>query len=177
MTSIPCPRSVRAYLRAETANLHEALDRRSGGFDFATESGRRAFLQFMLRGLSLLEGALERGGAAQLLPEWPTRTRAHLLRQDLGMTTPVAGPVPPTLAFDGTAQIWGGLYVLEGSRLGARAIRAGAPGWTGSAFLTHTADDRFWPEFVARLERAGGTGAERDGMAEGATRAFLAFQG
>lgn len=176
MTSIATPRSVRTYLRAKTATLHEALDRQSGGFDFATEPGRRAFLQFMLRGLSLLEGALERAGAAELLPEWPTRTRVHLIRSDLGVTAPVAGPLPPTLAFDGTAQIWGGLYVLEGSRLGARAIRAGAPDWTGCAFLTRTADDRFWPEFVARLERAEDAGAERDGMAEGASRAFLAFQ-
>ncbi len=122
----------------------------------------------MMDGLAPVEAALDRAGAARLLPEWPQRRGAALLRED-GARMRDGAPV----AFRSEAEVWGALYVLEGSRLGARLMARTAGG--RSSFLKAAAADGFWPEFLSRLRDAHERLMDPEGMERGAKAAFAAF--
>ncbi len=72
--------------------------------------------------------------------------------------------------------MFGVLYVLEGSRLGARIlvkqIRAGCPALSeATAFLTHGQGSRLWPTFLQALE----SGVDREGLDAAINGAGYAF--
>lgn len=163
---------IRDFLAAETNALHRLVDARASAFDLATEDGFHEFLAFMWQGCAAAEAALTRAGAAEIFEEWPRRVRAVHLDADLGgrMAKPAA-KVP----IDGEAEVWGALYVLEGSRLGARMIARTTPLADRSAFFRITTKCRFWPEFLDRLRAADQRLADRKGMAYGARKGFAAF--
>lgn len=73
------------------------------------------------------EAALDEAGAAKVLPDWPSRRRSDALRADLaalGLEAPEQGGGP---GFAGPAAILGGIYVLEGSRLGGAMLARSVP--------------------------------------------------
>ncbi|MCB1884917.1 MAG: hypothetical protein KDG89_13125 [Geminicoccaceae bacterium] len=168
--------SLRAFLRRGTARAHAALDARSAAFDLAAEGGYGAFLLATAGALLPLEDALDRSGVGGLLPDWPRRARASALLDDLaalGLAPPA--PVPP-LPAAGPPWAWGTLYVLEGSRLGARLLRRRIPANApqgATRYLDHGADGGLWSAFLGRLEaaRAGPGGALAAALA-----AFALFQ-
>lgn len=162
------PRDIRARLAQATAELHRLTDLAAGGFDLRAEAGLRGLLQFMAEGVSPVEAGLERAGVGRVLPEWETRRRSGLLREDGAETTGARAA-----AFASEAEVWGALYVLEGSRLGARLMSRSAGG--RSRFLESAAADRFWPEFVGRLLAAHERLLDPEGMERGARAAFAAF--
>ena len=98
-----------------------------------------------------VESALDEAGAAAVLPDWPERRRADLVRADLAelgaeLPRPAAAP-----EFRNEAQLLGGIYVLEGSRLGGSVlssrIAAGAP----ARFLRADAKPGAWRNLLILL--------------------------
>ncbi len=100
-----------------------------------------------------VEDALERDGVAVLFSDWPARRRATQLKADLqalGLECPLpAGQI----RFESTQALLGGLYVLEGSRLGGAMLRRSVPGGWPASFL-QPASSASWRDFLAVLETA-----------------------
>ncbi len=163
---------VRRHLAQSTSALHADVDRRTGAFDLQTHEGLQSFLSFMHCGCKAVEDGLTTASVEGYLPEWPQRKRSHLLESDVPS---LAEKRPQKLEFSGEAEIWGALYVLEGSRLGGRVISKSFPSSERSAFLADSAACRFWPQFLMRLEDADKRLHDRVGMTDGAHKAFRAF--
>ncbi len=182
-TVLPRPRTpaagVRHSLRAATAQAHERLDACARRVNLADRKSYGQFLQAQSGPVLALETALQDFGVARLLPDWPLRSRAAALRHDLDylrLHTESSAPIRLTSA----AQAFGTLYVLEGSRLGARVllqqILAAAPALRpATRFLSHGSEHRFWTTFVQVLEAKVGA----NDLAEciyGAQQAFALFE-
>lgn len=165
---------VRCYLADQTAALHRAVDARASAFDLATPIGFTSFLCFMWRGCAPVERELTRAGAGAILDEWPNRTRTEVLEAEIG---DCRRPQPRPFLCRSEAEIWGALYVLEGSRLGTRALAGTTPYAASSAFFSDAVRCRYWPTFLDRLRAADRHLADRPGMAAGASRVFAVFLG
>lgn len=177
----PAPTFARALLKDATAALHEEVDRCFGHMLGQGEPGYRRFLLASLHALEPLETALTEGGATALLPDWPRRVRAADLRADLAALGVDAGPTTPATLPDGEAYRFGVMYVLEGSRLGARLLArrllaaADARLHAASRYLCHGHDRPFWPSFLTQLERSQAVAAAPAEAADGARAAFARF--
>ncbi|MCW5620040.1 MAG: biliverdin-producing heme oxygenase, partial [Burkholderiales bacterium] len=116
------PGSSRDYLRAATQPQHRNVDSRFGALLGQSEAGYAHFLEASAEGVFPLEQALADAGVAMIFPDWPRRVRSPALAADLadlGASEPVPAD-PPEIR--GEACIFGVLYVLEGSRLGASML-------------------------------------------------------
>ena len=86
-----------------------------------------------------------------MLADWDRRSRRSAILSDLAVIGARGQPLP----FEGrlnASQMWGALYVLEGSRLGARFILAKLGRTTATRFLEHGEGARLWPTFLEILE-------------------------
>lgn len=154
--------SLRQQLRSATTPLHHQVDAAFGAYALHTRDGYSDFLLSHARALFGLEVALEAAGIECLLPDWPQHRRRDALRQDL-LALDLAVPTPLTLpnTLD-SATCWGLVYVLEGSRLGARLLleRVRETPWPGQLhalhYLQHAGDNALWPRFLSQLEQAAG---------------------
>ena len=172
---------VRQMLRAATASLHAEVDARySGPFD-TDKNSYVAFLTAVARAVRPLEAALEAGGIARFLPDWPLRRRSAELERDLEI---LDAPVPAPLVVHVTedeARLFGRLYVLEGSRLGGRLLvrRASAHAdplvRAATNYLGHGAGADFWDAFLRRLERSEAVATSPERTMMGAREAFGLF--
>ena len=150
--------SIRMDLKLATADRHEALDRAFSGFALASRSGYEAFLRAHAAAVFPLEERLEALGIHQWLPDWPDRRRRAALAQDL-QTLGLSKPEPLWLPAIDTRGIAGAVYVLEGSRLGARFLARHVLAsedtslHAATAYLTHHAELPLWPTFVAALDQ------------------------
>lgn len=123
--------SVHAYLRSVTHSAHEQLDAQLSGFDLGDRADYTRFLTIQAAAFLPIEQALDDAGAATIVPDWSARRRGQSLRDDLAALA-VAAPPPITApSFTHPAEILGGVYVFEGSRLGgsmlSRSIGPGLP--------------------------------------------------
>lgn len=169
--------SLRDRLRAATTDSHAALDATVSGWRLQTATGYGAFLAASAAALSPLEHALERAGVAEWLPDWPARARRSALAQDLaalGLNAPISDPAEVSSPAFGA----GLLYVLEGSRLGARflsrqvrAADAGLP----LAYLTHGEGQDLWRSFLTWLDAVPKVGFRTDAAEAGARYGFQCF--
>ena len=144
--------SVRFALRDGTQDRHEALDARFADLDLSDREDYVFFLRSQAAALLPLEATLDHGGAAQVLPDWPGHRRGAALVADLdalGATIPPPVAVPSLI---GEPDVLGALYVLEGSRLGAKMLVRQVPGDSPKAFLSHRPPME-WGQFVALLEQ------------------------
>jgi heme oxygenase (biliverdin-IX-beta and delta-forming) len=149
--------SRRNSLRGATDHLHRDLDRIVASFRLHDANHYRRFLQANAATLIAIEQLLESAGVTQLLPDWPERTRREAILADLhslgAQAQPLAlrrtGPTPP--------EVFGILYVLEGSRLGAQVLLDQVLASNdervrnAAAFLSHGATT-LWPSFLQQLE-------------------------
>lgn len=169
--------SLRDHLRAATAESHASLDAVVAGWRIETPIGYGAFLSASAAALIPLELALERAGVEAWLTDWPQRARRAALTADLAalaLPAPVFEPADvPSRDFAA-----GLLYVLEGSRLGARflarqvrAADAGLP----LAYLTHGEGPDLWRSFLAWLEAIPKVGLRTDAVEAGARYGFQCF--
>lgn len=147
---------LRTRLRQATAALHAQVDAAFSRFALDQPDDYRRFLRAHSRVLNAAETALERAGIAELLVDWPTRTRRHALRDDLAeLRCPPAPPLHLPELKDASS-CWGVAYVLEGSRLGgrvlARRIRQVDP-TAPVRYLEHGDVAKLWPAFLARFEQ------------------------
>jgi len=169
--------SLRDRLRAATTDSHAALDATVSGWRLQSATGYGAFLSASAAALAPLEQALERAGVAEWLPDWPTRARRAALAEDLaalGLSGPAFAPAEVSSPAFGA----GLLYVLEGSRLGARflsrqvrAADAGLP----LAYLTHGEGQDLWRSFLTWLDAVPKVGFRTDAAEAGARYGFQCF--
>jgi heme oxygenase len=172
--------TIRSLLKEATAPDHERLDGLLAASDLQTLAGYRRFLEINAAALIPLESALVAGGVDELLPDWERRTRSEAMRADLAAISGVARPLALP-RFDGTFDLLGTLYVLEGSRLGAAYLikhvkRSPDPHVRcATAYLGHGAGLKLWPSFVALLENYADELADPQEIVQPAKRAFELF--
>lgn len=173
--------SVRHVLRQQTADQHARLDALLTPLFLGDEAGYRGFLSISAAALVPLEQALVAAGVDEVIADWPTRARTPLLLADLAE---LSEPLPPPVEvpkLDGHAQVLGVLYVLEGSRLGARqllrTVAAGLETRTGNAtrYLAHGHAERLWQSFVPVLNGSAAARAAPDQVVHAANLAFGTF--
>ncbi|WP_148716235.1 biliverdin-producing heme oxygenase [Chitinolyticbacter meiyuanensis] len=150
--------SLRLTLRDATRDLHHELDALLDDAPFADAARYARFLRRQAAALVPLEAALEAAGVAALLPDWPQRRRSAALQADLALLGELPRQYPVLDQACDPAASWGLLYVLEGSRLGARQLKRAldAQGDTAmraaSNYLAHGEGLPLWPDFLRRLE-------------------------
>jgi heme oxygenase (biliverdin-IX-beta and delta-forming) len=171
---------LRERLKQATAAAHRALDARFGAFDLATPSGYLRFLEASAAALTPLEAALERAGVQGIFEDWPQRSRRPAIAADIARLGGVIRPLPDVGSFNRNQAV-GAMYVLEGSRLGARyllrtVLASADPTVAGAArYLRHGADLRLWPSFLDALARVIVAPGDEAEIVAGARRAFAAF--
>lgn len=170
---------LREILRRGTRDAHERVDAAGARFDLVNRGDYVRFLRAHAAALLPLEAGLEACGVGRLLPDWRERRRGDALRADLTGLFAAADRQGGTVALSGDDEAWGVLYVLEGSRLGARLLTraaeqsADAGVRRSTAYFGHGRDRRFWSSFLARLEASGADAAV---ALAGARRAFARFE-
>jgi len=169
---------IRQRLKAATATAHHALDERLSGFDLTTTAHYRRFLQASAAALLPLETALEQAGVGKLVDDWAQRRRTPAITADLADLSGMVAPMRLTSRSLDRSFVFGTLYVLEGSRLGAayllRIVAAAADPRVRRAtrYLRHGAGQGLWPSFLARLAVEPVTAEGEDAMIESARGAF-----
>lgn len=173
---MPEPDGARAALRAATRAEHERLDALFAGFDLADPASYRAFLTAHAMALPSVEAALDAGGFANALPDWPERRRGGALAADLaalGVPPPSPLTAPPLAT---PAARWGAAYVLEGSRLGgaflARQVAAGLP----LTYLGTPQPPGRWRQFLSGLDTAVIEPQDRSVAYDSARATFALFE-
>lgn len=170
---------LRERLREATSAAHRDLDAQLSGFDLTSPAGYRRFLQASAAALLPLEAALVAAGVERIFPDWIERSRSAAIIADLwclGSSVPRTVPVPPLTS----SGVLGTMYVLEGSRLGAKFLLksvtdAADPRLSGATgYLGHGAGKRLWQSFLTKLA----TEEPRDGdeVIVAARTAFAAFE-
>lgn len=172
----PLSMNARSRLRAATRTEHAAIDQLFSRFDLSQAAGYRSFLGAVAAAHTGIEDALDAAGAADLLDDWSERRRTHLLRADLAdLDIKIGGVIAPS-DFSTEAQVLGGIYVLEGSRLGGALLSSRLAPGTPARFLTAAARPGAWRNLLLLLDHRLDTPAELD-LAVGAARAcFRQFE-
>ena len=168
--------SARAYLRAITRDAHDRVDAGFSAFDLSTVEGYGNFLAAQAAAFLPVEAALDHAGAEELLPDWPQRRRGDALRSDLahlGRNLPDL-VTPPD--FSDAASAWGGLYVLEGSRLGGAVLHKAVGADFPTSFLNPPQEKGLWRQFVAAVERNLYQDVLLERAGAGAIRTFACFE-
>lgn len=174
------PHSRRSALKQATDHLHRDLDGIASSYELRNVEHYASFLEASAGPLIALEHMLDAAGAAELFPDWSERRRTELLLDDLRrlgrrITPPVLRRAAPS-----RSQMLGILYVLEGSRLGARWLYARVCSSTDrglcdarSYLAAH--NPSLWRSFLEILESSPHA-ADAHGMIAGARYAFMLFQ-
>jgi heme oxygenase (biliverdin-IX-beta and delta-forming) len=157
--------SLHARLKRETAAAHRSLEAYIEARHLLTSgAGYVAFLRASYAFQAEAEQALTRSGAADIIPDWHLRQRAHIARRDLEVLDAFAEREPTPCGrlkdVSNPAGVLGVAYVIEGATLGgAVVLRAVAPLGVspdrGGAFLMSYGRDRatMWQSFLATLSR------------------------
>ncbi len=167
--------TARAALRAATLDQHERVDRLFSHvrLDHRLEYGD--FLGAQAAAHIPVERALAEGGIAAIVPDWETRQRADLVRADLA-TLGLDVPEPAgTIAFAGEAALLGGLYVLEGSRLGGTMLKRSVPSDFPTRFLGGV-DSGAWRSLLQMLDAHLDTALKRTAAVAAACAVFELFE-
>lgn len=168
----------RDFLKTGTQPHHRRVDDAFSRFDLSHEHGIEGFLTAQAAALIPLEAALEAessGSVVALIADWPARRRSHLLdRLSLDVPRLAIGPLADKNA------VLGALYVLEGSKLGARflakrvAATHGSFGPAALRFLLHDTGSGRWASMLEQLDHA--ASPPFDGALHGAAAAFSLFE-
>ena len=170
---------LRERLREATSAAHRDLDAQLSAFDLTSLAGYRRFLQASAAALLPLESALVAAGVEQIFPDWLERSCSDAIAADLwrlGSSVPRTVSVPP-LTHSG---VLGTMYVLEGSRLGAKFLLKSVADAAdpclceATQYLSHGAGKRLWQSFLAKL--ATEEPRDEDEVIEAARTAFVAFE-
>lgn len=174
--------TARFLLRQETADLHAELDAHLSRADFDDRRSYGAFLHSQARPLFALEQTIAGSSIRDDITDWAGRSRSDAIRADLvalGLTPPLVAPVESS--FQDPDRLFGALYVLEGSRLGAvylsRHARASRDPAVREAvrYLTHGEGRSLWPSFLSDLAHREAAGLDPVKLVDGARKAFAMF--
>ena len=141
-------------LKAATRAAHDRVDSSFAAYDLASEADHRRFLERHAAAFLPIEQALTNAGAERLIVGWTDNRRSAALLADLadlGMDVPE--PLSPP-SYDSDAAIFGGAYVLEGSRLGGSVLRRSVAPGLPRRFLDSVHPPGRWREFVAKLNQS-----------------------
>ena len=168
--------SVRHLLRSATAKDHAEVNDRFASLIGRGVAGYREFLQLSAAAVGPVEEALREAHVERILPDWEDRSRTASLRADLaelGVTTLWQPPL------GGEAHQFGVVYVLEGSRLGAKVLvrqllaSSDLQMLRAMRYLRHGEGLPLWQTFVERLESSA---AVRRSPADAIAGAHAAFR-
>lgn len=143
--------SARAVLQAATHDHHDRVDRVFSHARLDERGSYGAFLRAQAAAHLPVEAALAAGGVAGLIPDWSARRRGDLLRDDLealGLDVPVPAG---SMVFESDAALLGGVYVLEGSRLGGAMLKRSVPADFPTRFLGGV-DSAAWRSLLRMLD-------------------------
>jgi len=171
------PSRLRVRLKIATAAAHERVDLLAARFDLSDRNRYAQFLAAHAAAIVPLEQMLAEYGVANLLPDWALRSRSAALLRDLDLLHAELRVIPVPI-FASEAQMLGSLYVLEGSRFGARFIlRQVDPNAISGAthYLNHGAPD-FWSGFLSVLENSPGAQENFNSVLDAALSTFDAFE-
>lgn len=143
----------RTAIRAATSAEHERVDAIFSRYDLTIEEGYRRFLLAQAAAFFPVEQALDKAGASDLLDDWAGRRRTGLLKADLAVLN-AAEPEPLTSpAFPDPASVMGGIYVLEGSRLGGAFLKRSVPAGLPQQFLAADQARGSWRILLEKLDK------------------------
>lgn len=143
----------RLWIRETTRNEHARVDRLFSRFDLAETAGYRSLLAAHATAHLAIEAALDAAGASAIVDDWDKRRRADLLRADLldlGVSAALAPDPAPRFRSD--AEVLGGVYVIEGSRLGGTILAGRLPAGAPRRFLTAPGAVGAWRKLQALLD-------------------------
>lgn len=158
-------------LRARMRPLHDRVEALFAQFRLARRNSYGEFLCAQYRAVTAIEAGL---AAFIELPTW--RPRSHLIRMDLEelkLAIPSAlTAIPPSTL----CAAYGQLYVLEGSRLGARILTCQVSDGLPRYFLSDAHYAGEWKDLLAAIDRhALDRGDDVSGVMVGAEAAFELF--
>jgi heme oxygenase (biliverdin-IX-beta and delta-forming) len=171
---------LRERLKQATSPAHRRLDAQLSGFDLTSVDGYRRFLEASAAALLPIEEALERAGVGAIFDDWPSRSRRAVIAADIRSLGGTVRSLPDIGALN-RYQVIGTMYVLEGSRLGAKvllkAVAASADSTIMGAtrYLRHGVGLHLWRSFIDMREREAAAAEDEAEMFAGARRAFATF--
>lgn len=174
------PGSRREALRLATQDLHRALDASLASLDLRRSDHYGAFLAASAAPLVALEQMLESAGVREVMPEWDRHRRSDAITRDLSQLGRTQAPLQLRRAPPTRSEMYGILYVLEGSRLGARLLYArvqtsdDATVRKASDYL-RAHDPGLWRGYLKQLE-ASPEVTELHDLVSGALFTFALFQ-
>lgn len=166
--------SARFALKEATNEAHETLDAAMSRFDLTDVGDYGRFLTAQAAALFPMEATLDHAGAQVHYHPWQAARRGPALAADMHA---LGLPIPPPVAIQpivGEPDIFGTLYVLEGSRLGGKMLARGVPEALPSAFLEHRGTQT-WPEFSKLLDQKLASPVDLSVAKRAASHAFDAF--
>ena len=167
--------NARLALREATAQAPGRVDRLFSGLRLNDPNDYRLFLLAQAAAHLPVEAALDEAGAERHLPDWPERRRAALLRADLAEIG-VSEPSPLTApSVNAAAEIYGAVYVLEGSRLGGAVLKKTLGPSSPRRFLAAPQPRGAWRDLGAQLDAALGDPALLDAAIDTARLVFDVF--
>lgn len=167
--------SARRELRLRTADMHDRVDSLFSRSDLSTRDGYAGFLLAQARAHLSVEDALDAAGAVNFVADWNQRRRSALLLDDLERLD----LTPPARLHHEVARtqaaVIGGIYVLEGSRLGGALLkRSVAPGLPIS-FLS-ASDPAGWRRLIEIIDARLSTEDEISAAVDAARAVFETFE-
>jgi heme oxygenase (biliverdin-IX-beta and delta-forming) len=172
---------LRSQLRESTAAAHARVDSMLAGIDLRDQRSYCRFLESQAEAVLPLEATLADSGVQRLFPDWDRRFRSRVLVEDIAR---LGGDVQPFTNLDRLDDnaILGTMYVLEGSRLGARMLLEmvlQSPNVSvreATAYLSHGGGTRLWPDFVKTLESHAAALSDPTPVIEAARTTFALFE-
>jgi heme oxygenase (biliverdin-IX-beta and delta-forming) len=172
---------LRSQLREGTAAAHARVDSMLAGIDLRDQRSYCRFLESQAEALLPFEATLADSGVQRLFPDWDQRFRSRALVEDIAR---LGGDVQPFTSLDRLDDnaILGTMYVLEGSRLGARMLLEmvlQSPDVSvreATAYLSHGAGTRLWPDFLKTLESHAAVLRDTAPVIEAARATFALFE-
>lgn len=146
------PADARHALRAATADAHERVDRAFSAFDLTGRDGYTRFLLAQAEAFLPVEAAIDAAGADAFLTDWPARRRSANLLADLDRLDARLPIGADRLLFRSREEIFGAIYVLEGSRLGGRMLARSIPADLPRSFIG-TTDAGLWRTLIEVLDK------------------------
>lgn len=167
--------TARGALRAATHEQHDRVDRLYSQIRLDDRDDYGAFLGAQAAAHIPVEQALVEAGVGAIVPDWDIRQRGDLVRADLAVLgLPVPDPAGP-IVFSDEAAVLGGLYVLEGSRLGGTMLRRLVPADFPTRFLGGV-DSAAWRSLLQMLDVRLDTGLKRSAAVAAARNVFALFE-
>ena len=148
----------RTSLRQATHALHCELDALASKLDLRRRADYGQYLLASAEAIIGLEVALEASDVEAVFADWSGRRRRFALAQDLLALGLTADPAVVQLSFS-PSMMYGVLYVLEGSRLGAQTLlprvdQSGDQSVLAARHFLRANDPKWWLSFLRALESA-----------------------